>query len=406
LPSPTVTIIIATYNWSAALRCSIPSVLAQSFTDWELLVIGDACTDDSPAVVASFADPRISWHNTPTRFTSQSGPNNLGLQLARGQFIAYLGHDDLWHPDHLAHLLKAIQNADLAAGITAMYGPPGSGVRVLSGLFAEGIWQPTDFLVPSGILHRPGLGPWPLPAETDVPVDAGFLRQAIQSGARIVSSHRLTVFKFNSAWRRDSYRHRDTSEQQALLARLQADPAATTEIELIGLLRAHRELRLHHAAMPTPGPRNFQPFRGLAQPSPEPLSDPRRFLPQDDFAGLEWHALEHHPELGLLRWSGPSPTASLVLPVSAAGPYVLRLQLLNVFAADLAAALTLRLNGVPTPFTISSSALLTAHGPAASPVQIELHCARLFNPFLASDGQNPDQRWLGVCLQSVELDLV
>ncbi len=399
MAKPTVTIVIATYNWSAALRCSIPSVLAQTCPDWELLVIGDACTDDSPAVVASFADPRISWHNTSTRFASQSGPNNLGLQLARGQFIAYLGHDDLWHPDHLTHLLKAIEHADLAAGISAMYGPPGSGIRVLSGVFLEATWQPTDFLVPSSILHRPGLGPWPLPAETDLPVDAGFLQRAIQAGARITSSERLTVFKFNSAWRRNSYRHRDTSEQQALLARLQADPATTTEIELTALLRAQRELRLHHAPMPKPGPRNFQTFRGLALPTTEPLTGPRRFLPTDDFAGLEWHALEHHPELGPLRWSGPSPTALLVLPVSAPEPYVLRLQLLNN------TPVTLRLNDVSTPFSLSSDGLLTAHGPAASPIQIELHCARLHNPHLASSGQNPDQRWLGVCLRWLELDL-
>jgi hypothetical protein len=92
--TPRVSVLIATYNWSAVLPFSIGSVLAQTFGDFELLVIGDGCTDDSAAVVAAIDDPRVRWINLPQNTGHQSAPNNRGLQEARGELIAYLGHDD------------------------------------------------------------------------------------------------------------------------------------------------------------------------------------------------------------------------------------------------------------------------------------------------------------------------
>ena len=59
---PQVTVIIAAYNWSSVLRLAVDSVLRQTFEDYELWVIGDACTDDSEQVVRSFRDPRVHWH--------------------------------------------------------------------------------------------------------------------------------------------------------------------------------------------------------------------------------------------------------------------------------------------------------------------------------------------------------
>ena len=76
--SPQVTVIIATYNRSGALRYAISSVLAQTYRDFELLVVGDACTDDSASVAAEFADPRVRWHNLSTNCGNQFGPNNHG----------------------------------------------------------------------------------------------------------------------------------------------------------------------------------------------------------------------------------------------------------------------------------------------------------------------------------------
>jgi len=62
---PRVTVIIATYNRSNVLPYSIGSVLRQSFHDFELLVVGDGCTDDSESVVAAMGDPRVRWISLP-----------------------------------------------------------------------------------------------------------------------------------------------------------------------------------------------------------------------------------------------------------------------------------------------------------------------------------------------------
>lgn len=112
---PAVSIITATYNRPEVLRWAIESVRAQTFGDWEQIVVGDACTDDTADVVASFGDPRIRFVNLAQNFGEQSGPNNTGMALASGGLIAYLNHDDLWLPDHLEKLVAHIdrKRADL-----------------------------------------------------------------------------------------------------------------------------------------------------------------------------------------------------------------------------------------------------------------------------------------------------
>src|SRR5262249_28181342 len=113
--SPLVSIITATYNRSNVLQYTIASVLRATFADWELLVVGDACTDDTEEVVSAFHDPRIRFFNLAQNVGEQSGPNNAGCQYARGSYIAYLNHDDLWLPGHLATALTGLEatEADL-----------------------------------------------------------------------------------------------------------------------------------------------------------------------------------------------------------------------------------------------------------------------------------------------------
>lgn len=104
--SPLVSIVTPTWNSERFLAETIESVLAQSFADWELLLVDDASTDRTPEIARRFAarDRRVR----PFRLGRRSGPGaarNLALDEARGRWIAFLDSDDLWLPDKLAHQL-------------------------------------------------------------------------------------------------------------------------------------------------------------------------------------------------------------------------------------------------------------------------------------------------------------
>ncbi len=226
---PLVSVVIATYNWSEVLRWAIRSVRAQDYPRWELIVVGDCCSDDSGAVVESFGDERIRWHNRETNAGSQSLPNNDGIAMARGELIAYLGHDDLWTPDHLARLVaaRARADADAAFSLSEVIGPPGSGMRNISGFKPNG--YAGGHLPPSSILHSRALaeriGGWREYREIELPPDTEFLERALRGGATFACSWALTAFKLPSAMRRNSYVERRSDEQRELALRMERQRA-------------------------------------------------------------------------------------------------------------------------------------------------------------------------------------
>jgi len=420
---PKLTVIIATYNWSEALRCSIASVLYQTFRDFELLVVGDACTDDSSAVVASFNDPRVAWHNLATRVGSQSGPNNFGIQIARGEYIAYLGHDDVWHPRHLEHLLSTVERtgAGIGCSIAAMYGPPGAGIRGLSGVFIEDKDRSSEFFPPSSMLHRRDLpvaqAGWRLPGEVSLPVDCDFVLRARACGAMIVSSRRLTVFKFNSAWRRDSYRRRETVEQQAILRQLTEDPAGCAETALVELLQANREKKLLENTMPdttglAPGAlfHRYLRFRGLEAEELVHAPGQTRFHPAPAYQGFEWHEPEDNADWGRICWSGPALESTTVIPIVPSRPFHVRIRILNWFQVSLPDELALCVDGTPAAFSIEPSdspaaELITELRPSTGQhVRVQFRVSRTRCPHFEWPGRSDDQRWMGVCVNWIELN--
>ncbi len=230
---PQVTVLLPTYNWSSVLRHAIASVLAQTFTDFELLVIGDGCTDDSEQVVAEAADPRVRWIGLPQNSGHQSVPNNEGLRQARGDFIAHHGHDDLWLPHHLAVMAGALESAraDLAHSLCMMIPAQGAAGWVLIPQQELGSYAP-----PLCIMHRRTLteriGGWRDYRELrGTPPDVELWRRAAASGAPFTFVPRLTGIKFPASVRRNVYRERPHDEQQAWAARIQSDPAL--EIHLL-----------------------------------------------------------------------------------------------------------------------------------------------------------------------------
>ncbi|MEO5601189.1 MAG: glycosyltransferase family 2 protein [Cyclobacteriaceae bacterium] len=117
--TPLVTVVIATYNRAETLKYAIESVLWQRYNNLELWVIGDCCTDHTEKVVQSFNDARVNFYNLPQNSGYQSKPNNEGIKRSKGQYIAYLNHDDIWLPNHLQDTVAHLQatNADIVFSI-------------------------------------------------------------------------------------------------------------------------------------------------------------------------------------------------------------------------------------------------------------------------------------------------
>lgn len=120
---PLVTVRIATYDQARILtERTLPSVQAQTYPNWEVRVVGDACTDDTGARIAALGDDRIHWENLPVRGPypedevarwqiAGTGPANRGIATARGAWIAPLDHDDEFTPDHVEVLLAAARES-------------------------------------------------------------------------------------------------------------------------------------------------------------------------------------------------------------------------------------------------------------------------------------------------------
>jgi glycosyltransferase involved in cell wall biosynthesis len=228
--TPRVSVLIPTYNRSGVLWYAIESVLHQTVTDWELRVTGDGCTDDSAEVVASFNDPRIHWHNLPENSGSQGVPNAYGVAAARAPYIAHLGHDDLWYPTHLEHLLRAVEEtgADFVNTLLANLGALGSGIRRLDGLIATEGGKINANLSPSCVLYRRALaeqvGSWKDYRETSFPPDKDLFHRMFTAGATRAVIEELTVFKFPASWRKNVYRENPSHEQTLYLKRMREEP--------------------------------------------------------------------------------------------------------------------------------------------------------------------------------------
>jgi glycosyltransferase involved in cell wall biosynthesis len=102
-----ITVIIPLYNKEKYIKNTIKSVLRQSFTDFELLLINDGSTDKSVAAVNTFNDSRIQLINQDNKGVSSA--RNLGIKKARTPFVALLDADDIWQETHLESLIKLQQ---------------------------------------------------------------------------------------------------------------------------------------------------------------------------------------------------------------------------------------------------------------------------------------------------------
>ncbi len=103
--TPAVSVVMAAKNYARFLPEAVESVCTQTFTNWELVIIDDGSSDQTPDAVRPYlADRRVRYFRSDT--LGQPRAKNLGIALARGKFVAFLDADDAWEPTKLEKQLR------------------------------------------------------------------------------------------------------------------------------------------------------------------------------------------------------------------------------------------------------------------------------------------------------------
>jgi glycosyltransferase involved in cell wall biosynthesis len=131
--TPRVSVLMPAHNRADVIGLAVASVLRQTEPDFELLVVGDGCTDDTIELVSRVGDPRIRIFDLPKAPYFGYANRNVALKEARGRHVAFAAHDDLLLPDHLERTLQVLDEP----GVEWAYSRP--------------LWVSTDgVIVPSG----------------------------------------------------------------------------------------------------------------------------------------------------------------------------------------------------------------------------------------------------------------
>ena len=128
-----VSIVIPLYNKAPYVRRALDSIAAQTFTDFEAIVVDDGSTDDGAAIIENYPDRRFRLIRQ-----GNAGPGaarNAGVAQARGKFIAFLDADDEWLPNYLAEGLRLFHDFPEVASVTSGY------IEYPSGASTESMWR-------------------------------------------------------------------------------------------------------------------------------------------------------------------------------------------------------------------------------------------------------------------------
>lgn len=419
--SPVVSVIIPAYRYSAALCCAIQSVLAQTYTQFELLVVGDGCDGDCEKVAASFTDVRVSWFNLPKHSGGAAAPRNEGLKRARGEYIAYLDQDDVWHMAHLQSCINAVkdQQAEVAVATLIAYGLEGSGIRQISGIFPRGRYTADLYIPASSLFHHRSvvekITVWAKPLDARLPIDGDYISRMHLAKCKIVPTKQLTVFCYPSSWRQNSYTENRASEQAAMLARLQ-NTKDVQHRELIDALTSVGSGEGAIMRMPNPHippalrEEKANAVRGLlAAPALQECDGPMQFYMDALERPMEWHPTENNAVNGPFRWSGPSRSPSIILPVRPSMPCTLEVRVLWFINKDDAEELKILMDGKETTyktcrdqrgiytFTVDYTPLEERKGP----LTITFQLPQCYQPH--DFNVNADLRYLGLAVNRIEI---
>lgn len=123
--NPLISIVVPVYNTEKYIAETIESVIAQTYDNWELLLIDDGSTDSSRKIIESFVekDSRIKYHYKENG--GQASARNLGVKKANGEYIAFLDSDDIWLPKKLEHQIEELikYKPDFLYGLGYFYYP-------------------------------------------------------------------------------------------------------------------------------------------------------------------------------------------------------------------------------------------------------------------------------------------
>ncbi len=194
--NPLVSVCIPTFNRGKLLaERTIPSVLRQTYRNFEIVIVGDGCTDDTAKRLRALGDSRIRFHNFKKRSSYPADPLerwcvagvpplNAAIDMSLGRWIAPMGDDDEFLPNHIEALLRFAQKNDLelAYGAADAEGEPESWKRI--GEYPPKQGQITD----SAVMYRSELRCFKYDEEcwrTRTPSDWALFSRMIRAGVRV-----------------------------------------------------------------------------------------------------------------------------------------------------------------------------------------------------------------------------
>ncbi|MCC6968119.1 MAG: glycosyltransferase [Nitrospira sp.] len=167
MAEPIVSVVIPLYNARDVIRDTVQSVLAQTYRDYEIVVIDDGSTDGSGELVSAFGE-RVRYILQPNGGVAQA--RNRGITASRGRYIALMDHDDLWEPEKLAKQVAVLEqqpavgmvvtdvaHIDRAGRSMNEIGPASQPQQEFARLFVQGfVPTPSATLIRKAVLEAVG----------------------------------------------------------------------------------------------------------------------------------------------------------------------------------------------------------------------------------------------------------